>query len=291
VFQKMEFDHWKATIDSKVKVSWNLHLELSEGLDFFVLISSMMGIMGSGSLAAYNAGNTYENSLAHYRVSQGERAVSLNLGAVPDGGYLIEHGNYIPSMMRTEKYALTYVKELCAILEIFCNNDSEHRKSFSCQPIIGIRPPAHWKDVEDVPFTMSQPFWGHMHHVPVTHFEEAHSPDALSARQSRALRGSDVVEKMTAADSLPEAANIAAEALADRIAIILGSSKDRLDSQKPLQSYGMDSLSAIDLRNWVGKTFDVDLPISDIFGGITLTGAAMTIVQRIRKRRVTMPID
>ncbi|EED11953.1 polyketide synthase, putative [Talaromyces stipitatus ATCC 10500] len=284
VFQKMEFDNWKATIDSKVKVSWNLHLELPRGLDFFILISSMMGIMGSASLAAYNAGNTYEDALAHYRVSQGERAVSLNLGAVPDGGYLVEHGNYIPGMTRTEKYALTYVKELCVMLEIFCDPDTLRRNSFGCQAIVGIRPPAHWKHIEEVPSTMARPFWGHMHHVPVTHPDELQSPNAATHQDRH-----NIVEKIATADSLLEAAEIAAEALADRVAAILGTVKDRLDFQRPLHSYGMDSLSAIDLRNWIGKTFDIDLPISDIFGGITLASAAMTIVQRTSSRNVTTP--
>lgn len=84
----MEFRGWKASIDPKVRASWNLHVELPKGLDFFVMISSIMGILGTRSLSAYNAGNTYQDALARMRVSQNERAVALDLGAVVDGGYL-----------------------------------------------------------------------------------------------------------------------------------------------------------------------------------------------------------
>jgi acyl carrier protein len=274
----MQFSHWRATIDSKVKVSWNLHLELPRNLNFFVLISSMMGIIGSSSLAAYNAGNTYQDTLARYRILQGERAVSINLGAVPDAGYLVENEKYryIPSMKRTKKYALTHVKELCALLDIVCGPGNS--SSQSCQAIVGIRPPAHWKHLEEVPATMSQPFWGHMHHIPGPGSDELQLP-GNQARQKYSL--SEIGDKIAAAGSLKEAAGIVSEALADRLVAILGTAHDRLDSEKPLHSYGMDSLSAIDLRNWVGKAFDVDLPVSEIFGGLTLADAALAIIQKM----------
>ncbi|KAJ2994424.1 hypothetical protein NUW58_g1566 [Xylaria curta] len=55
IFERMEFQDWKVTTDPKVKGSWNLHSELPRDLDFFILLSSMMGIIGRGSLSAYAA--------------------------------------------------------------------------------------------------------------------------------------------------------------------------------------------------------------------------------------------
>lgn len=278
----MSFADWEETLKAKVDGSWNLHEELPHDLDFFVLISSMMGIMGSGSLAAYNAGNTYQDTLAHYRVSIGQRAVSLNLGAVPDGGYLVSNADHVAArqhVLQAEKYALTHVKDLCALLHMFCR--PEHGLSshdIGCQAVVGIRPPSHWKHVEEVPFVFGQPFWGHMHHMPLP---PDLSDTILLSQNSAKKPARDVVENLVAAGSLTEAAAIVSEALAQRVSSLLGVTEDRLDTQKPMHSYGLDSLSSIEIRNWIGQAFNVDLPVFMILGGATFSSAAETIVSKI----------
>lgn len=280
----MGFRDWKDTVAPKVKGSWNLHTELPGSLDFFIFISSMMGVIGSGSLSAYNAGNTYEDALARMRVSQGERAIALNLGAVPDGGYLVNHNtNQVSGMLRAEKYALTQVRDLCALLDIFCDPQSPlPRCTIGCQAIVGIRPPVHWKHVEEVPATMCQPFWGHMHHIPALTDPQGSISGDDSADRAQGKRALEVAERLAAAGSLAEGAEVVSEALAQRISVLLGTAEDRLDAQKPMHSYGLDSLSAIDVRNWVGKVFDVDMPVFEILGA-TFASAGMSIARKVQQ--------
>lgn len=112
-----------------------------------------------------------------------------------------------------------------------------------------------------------------MHHVPPlldgdgTGDENA---DTVRARRERVL---DAAERSTKATSLAEAAEIASEALAQRISSLLGTTMDRLEPQKPMHSYGIDS--------WVAQIFDVDLPVFDILGGATLASAGMLIAQKV----------
>jgi len=40
---------------------------------------------------------------------------------------------------------------------------------------------------------------------------------------------------------------------------------DRIESDRPLQEQGFDSLMAVDLRNLIAKTFSVELPVSLLF--------------------------
>ncbi|KAK6860758.1 polyketide synthase [Apiospora arundinis] len=291
VFQNMDFADWQNTIDPKVAGSWNLHAELPRGLDFFVLISSMMGILGSGSLAAYNAGNTYMDGLARFRLAQGERAVSIDLGAVPDGGYLVsnsEHAAGRQHVLQADKYALTPVRELCALLDVFCRPPAEEGQEqeqtaagLRChggQAIVGIRPPSHWKHAEEVPPTLNQPFWGHMHHVPLpAGLEGGAGENGRKKRQTL-----NVVERLAAARSDNEAEEVVGEALAQRLSGLLGVAEDRLDPHKPMHSYGLDSLSAIELRSWIGQTFQVDFPVFVILGSATFTNSAKTIVSKMK---------
>lgn len=246
-----------------------------------------MGVIGGASLAAYNAGNTYKDALAHYRVSRGERAVSLNLGPVPDAGYLVRNNRNTPGMglLATRKYVVTYVKDICALLEIFCDPRSPlPRSPVGCQLVVGIRPPSHWKHLEEIPQIYCQPFWGHMHHVPLLPNSdgagnERQDTEGGPADRNRTL---DVLQRLKAAPSLAEGAELVSKALAQRVSMILGMSEDRLDEHKPMHTYGLDSISAIDVRSWIGNVFDVDMPVFDLLRGAKFASAGFNIAQKTR---------
>lgn len=282
----MSFEGWKRCLDPKVQGSWNLHTLLPRDLDFFILLSSMMGTIGGASLTAYSAANAYMDALARHRVSLGERGVALGLGVVADSGFLVEDKTRLMGVEGVEKYAFTREKEIFALLEIYCDPSPFNefpRDVIKCQPVTGIRPPAHWHHLEDVTATFQQPFWGHMHHVPGLVLDDGDkATDDAEAVRLRRTRALGVAERLAAADSLAEAGQIATEALAQRISVVLGTAEDRLDVNNPLHSYGIDSLSALDVRNWVGHFFDVDLPVFEILGGATLTTAGLTIAKKFQ---------
>ncbi|OJJ67584.1 hypothetical protein ASPBRDRAFT_135268 [Aspergillus brasiliensis CBS 101740] len=284
IFSELSHSSWKGTLQPKLQGSWNLHAMLPSDMDFFVMLSSVMGTLGSGSLAPYNAGNTYQDALARYRVSQGQRAISFNLGAVPDAGYLVSNTEYATGQRQiheTAKYTPTYIRDIVALLEIFCDPSNKLATHPStCHPIVGLRPPSHWAHLEEVSFVLTQPFWNHMHHIPLPPGEaedvdNVHGPKA--GRQAK-----DVVAKLAAATSVNESTEIVTEALAARITALLGVAEGQLDLHRPMHSYGLDSLSAIEVRNWIGQTFAVDMPVFMILGGVTFEGAAATIVHQFQ---------
>ncbi|KAI1641235.1 KR-domain-containing protein [Biscogniauxia mediterranea] len=67
--------------------SFNLHATLPKGMDFFIMLSAMAGVCGSRGEANYAAGNTYQDSLARYRLDRGERATALDLGPFHEMGW------------------------------------------------------------------------------------------------------------------------------------------------------------------------------------------------------------
>ncbi|RCI07613.1 hypothetical protein L249_1652 [Ophiocordyceps polyrhachis-furcata BCC 54312] len=287
IFEKMSFSDWKAALDPKVQGSWNLHRQLPKGLDFFILISSAMGTIGGVSLSAYCAANSFMDALARYRVSTGERAAALGLGIIADSGFLIENGERLAGFEGIERYAFTRLREVCALLDIYCDprpSNALSRSVVDCQPVTGIRPPAHWRHLEDVPKTFSQPFWGHMHHLAplVLEGEDDGSKDRADTVGNRHRQALDAAERLSAASSVAEAADIASEALAQRTSAVICTPEDRLDAHKPMHSYGIDSLSAIDIRNWVGQVFNVDLPVFEILGGATFASAGLSIARKVQ---------
>jgi hypothetical protein len=67
----------------------NLHRHLPS-LDFFIMLSSMTGITGHVSQANYAAGNTFQDALARHRTAYGKPAVVLDLGPVSSVGFVAE---------------------------------------------------------------------------------------------------------------------------------------------------------------------------------------------------------
>ncbi len=67
----MEYEQWRAAIDPKVRGTLNVHEVFGDSLDFFVLLSSSAGIIGSFSQGNYCAGSTFEDAFASYRSGLG----------------------------------------------------------------------------------------------------------------------------------------------------------------------------------------------------------------------------
>ncbi|KKO96951.1 lovastatin nonaketide synthase [Trichoderma harzianum] len=92
-FENMSYADFKEPLRSKVPGIWNLHSMLPDSLDFFVILSSSSGINGTRGQANYAAGNTFQDAVAHHRVSQGPHAIAIDLGSVLSVGYVAEGGN------------------------------------------------------------------------------------------------------------------------------------------------------------------------------------------------------
>lgn len=284
----MTFQQWKATVDAKVKVAQNFDCLLPDGLDFFVLITSMMGVAGGISLANYAAGNTYQDALARHRIARGERAVALSLGPLVDEGYLTVKTELLDGLDRSKRYVGMTSVELCGLLDIYCDPSTTFaRDAVRCQPIMGIKPQSYTlADGGDVSFSHHQPFWGHMHYIPLGARRQGESDAAGNSSTSAQQLLAEATARVAAAKTPAEAAEVVTWALSQRVATLLAIPEERLDMFKPMHSYGIDSLTAVDIRNWVAKTFDVDIAVFDILGGATFASAGSAIASKaVSKQR------
>ena len=87
ILAQLHWDRFARLFEPKVYGSWLLHeYTKSLDLDFFVLKSSLLSLLGSAGQGNYSAGNTFLNSLAAYRGCAGLPAIAVNWSAWSGGG-------------------------------------------------------------------------------------------------------------------------------------------------------------------------------------------------------------
>jgi hypothetical protein len=71
----MTYEDWNLCMHSKALACSKLDKLPSCGMDFFVLLSSLSGIVGLRDQFSYAAGNTFQDGLAHSRINAGKHAI------------------------------------------------------------------------------------------------------------------------------------------------------------------------------------------------------------------------
>uniref|UniRef100_UPI0035C9965F SDR family NAD(P)-dependent oxidoreductase n=1 Tax=uncultured Nostoc sp. TaxID=340711 RepID=UPI0035C9965F len=91
--QHQSWEKFSRVMAPKVQGAWNLHqLTLTDAIDFFILFSSVSSLLGVPGQANHAAANAFLDGFAHYRRSLGLPAQSLHLGTVSQIGEAAEQG-------------------------------------------------------------------------------------------------------------------------------------------------------------------------------------------------------
>ncbi|MCJ1249687.1 hypothetical protein MMC30_006913 [Trapelia coarctata] len=253
----MSFEEWKASIAPKVQGSWNLHTLLPHNLDFFILLSSVAGIFGSPGQSNYATGNAYMDALAHHRLSLGLCAASLDLGVLVSEGLLAENEKLLARFTAPGPLIPIAQPELLAILDYYCDPSLGVLSSLEAQPINGIELPSNLRARGiDEPYWLRRPMFRYLYHMD----GEKNSAEVTSdqAPDFAALFGSG--------SSLAEIGVSVTQAL-------------------PMHSNGVDSLVAVELRNWFIKELAADIAIFDIMGGTSLKAVGLLAAGRSKFRK------
>ncbi|KAJ4346445.1 uncharacterized protein N0V89_010374 [Didymosphaeria variabile] len=264
LFEKMTFDQYTTVIESKVKGAWNLHHALaSSPLDFFIVISSAAGAVGNRGQAAYAAANTFLNGLTQYRASHGLPAASIDLTAVSDAGYLAEDAEKAAEVARNLGSDTICEAEVLALISAAITG----KMASTCNhhAITGMR----------ITATM-RPFWStdakFKHLLSVAEAEAA----AMSTTGPVAISWSAAF-KTAASASRAEAEEVVCNGLVEKIAEVIGMEKEELDVTRPLSNYPLDSLTAIEVRNFITRMFEANLQVLELLAQGSIQALAKVV--------------
>jgi amino acid adenylation domain-containing protein/non-ribosomal peptide synthase protein (TIGR01720 family) len=243
----------------KMSGAWNLHTgTLRLPLDFFVLFSSMSCILGVPGQANYAAANAFLDALAHYRRGRGLPALAV------DWGYL---GN-VGVVARNEKIGAGFEQmgvtsftsgEALTLLGRLLQQDA---------PQVGVM---------KVNWGQQRKLFGAAAVPPM--FSQLYD-EAASDANSAAAEGATGRNSLLAAP--PEKRKeLLLGLLRDKVARVLGSAAARLDLDKPLTESGLDSLMAVELRNWIEGELRLTLPIVELMRGPSVARLADALLQQL----------
>lgn len=259
LFETMTWEQWAISTRSKVRSTWNLHKQFSQGLSFFVMLSSVAGVAGSMGQSNYAAGNTFQDGLAVHRMSLGQKAVSIDLGWMGDVGAVAENSALTKGKEAAGDLAPIFESDFLALLDYYCD-PSTKLTSDKAQPVIGLVSPAQFRKngLEPPDWLVDRPM---MHGL----CQEDNDQDIGTATPDRD-QNRDWAAELRRATPGVEATNIVVDALVQRLSKATSTPIEEIDCSRPLHVYGVDSLLAVELRNWFSKLFNADVAIFDITG-------------------------
>ncbi|KAK2057592.1 hypothetical protein LY76DRAFT_97387 [Colletotrichum caudatum] len=289
VLERMTYDQWQRAVRPKVASSVNVHKHLPD-LSFFVMLSSLTGVAGNVSQANYAAGNTFQDALARHRAARGQAAVSIDLSAVNSVGFVAaaaaaaartDGSGAADERVRARVEGLGTVSldmdVILGVVERAVVRSPRRARPDDAQVVVGLAP---WDRLPPRSAVRRDRRFGTLRLGIPRGAGAGESGDAGAAAGAdptaalgRALQGAAGTEE-------EEAARGVAAAIAARLAAIFSVAVDEIDLGASLSSRGVDSLVAVELRNWLGSAARAKVTVFEI----TQAASLMEFAKLVRER-------
>ncbi|RFU36270.1 hypothetical protein B7463_g122, partial [Scytalidium lignicola] len=260
LFEKMTADQFRVAIRPKVQGSWNLHELLPQNLDFFTMLSSSAGIIGSRGQGNYAAGNTYEDSLAAYRRGQGLAASTIDLGLILDVGYVAENAEALENVKRWGFVGIPEQEFLRILRGAIASSKPSSAENLPGQFTTGIGTGGviQSNNGGDYPYYFSDARFSHLRNLDI-------KPNATTGPGGRSNgEAQNLYSQLENAKSIAGAQDIISAAFIGKICKLLLVPVDDISPSKPLNEYGVDSLVAVEIRNWIFHEARASISVFDI---------------------------
>jgi malonyl CoA-acyl carrier protein transacylase len=241
VLIQQSWDRFEKVMFPKIAGSWNLHQQTKHlPLDFFVCFSSVASLLGSSGQGNYAAANAFMDALAHHRRGMGLPGLSINWGPWAEGGMAARLGSQHQNRMLTQGVSPISLEGGLQILANLLAQDLTQ---------VGVLPINWCKFFKQLPVGTKIPLL------------EAFTTSTLETKLTKTKRN-ELSEKL---ESVPEGEryDLLRTHIQLEVAKVLGLNDSQLPGfEQEFLNLGMDSLTAMELRNRISQLLGVTLPLS-----------------------------
>lgn len=258
---QMSEDDFNRVLRPKVTGAWILHRYFqNHSLDCFVLFSSIASLVVSTGQGNYAAGNAFMDSLAAYRQSQGLPCISINWGPWADIGMATQL-DLLEFFEKRGNYPIPPSQGLSILGDLM----GQHRP----QVAIAV---ADWPKVGTNNYVMGI--------APPMLAELIAEGQQTGARSQDDLNEEGVLQQLADAEvaDRPQILESYLQALAARV---LRLESSRFTVEQPLNTLGLDSMMAIELKNYVENGLSVNVAVVDLLSGSTITQLAEKLMPQL----------
>uniref|UniRef100_UPI0031E35D0B type I polyketide synthase n=1 Tax=Streptomyces hawaiiensis TaxID=67305 RepID=UPI0031E35D0B len=251
----------------KVDAAWNLHeLTRDRALSAFVVYSSVAGLLGTAGQANYAAGNTFLDALAQHRRAQGLPGLSLAWGLWEQES-AISGGLSETDLRRLARLGLVALPSDQA-MNLY---DAALRLARPVLAATYVDTGALRRQGEDA--------------APMLRGLVPAAPARRTAAGPGTPQGPGLLEQLGALGAAEREAALV-ELVRGQAAAVLGhSGQESVDADRPFQDLGFDSLTAVELRNQLGRATGLRLPTTLVFDHPNPTALARFVAARIEERQ------
>lgn len=259
----MTSEDWQATVAPKIHGSINLCNVLGKDADFFVSLSSIVALSGNVGQCNYAAACSFQDSLARHSTELGIRAYAINVGYVQETGYVSENPE-IAATLRRQGVRPIRLSDVLVLLNYGINNAGRSDGvTRGCS--LGLMPTDEAVNAGQVLWLKERRFNHLVRHEKAVQKTSSASVDALTL--------------LAAATQQEEAVHIICQAILQRLARLIATSIQMLSPTKSLDSYGVDSLVAVELRNWVGSYLQANISLIALRGASSIQHLAQIVTK------------
>lgn len=260
----IEQQHWerfRAVMEPKIEGAWNLHVLLGDApLDFFVMFSSIVAVLGSPGQANYAAANCMLDALAHWRRAMRQPALSVDWGPWEGGGMAGRLSDRQRARWEAGGLKMLQAETALAALERLLREGEVHAGVFAIEP---------GRFLRQFPADRRPPLladWA----API----DATAPARPAAQPSALLRRL----REAPPEQRPE---LIAAFIRQQVAKTLGTSAEQLGVDEPLRNMGLDSLMAVEIKNEIEANLGVELPADGFAEDVTVARLAAKVAEQL----------
>lgn len=238
VLMEQNWERFLDVMTPKVAGAWNLHhLTQDLPLDFFVLFSSAVSLLGAPGQGNYAAGNAFMDFLAHYRHTLGLPALSINWGPWSETGMAAQTNfSALKLGMISPQQGLKILGDLLG-------------QNFTQVGVL----PINWAE-------FLKQFPADNEPLRFEKFIKEQRQAQLEQAQQLSSQPFDLLDQLQNT-SEEQRLELLVEYINHQVNKVLGISKEQpLEQHEKFQNLGIDSLMALQLRNFLEIGLNISLP-------------------------------
>ncbi|KAL4941948.1 hypothetical protein BDV06DRAFT_222645 [Aspergillus oleicola] len=260
LFGQMNHEDWHTALAPKVNGTIHLYRAFGGQVDFFISLSSVVALMGNVSQCNYAAACGFQDALAHRGTELGVSAYSINIGFVAETGYVSENPEAASLVLR-QGFRLISVADVLALLNYAITHPDATDRVWS----LGLMPAEDTKEARGNSWLRECCF--------------SHLARRRHSNQQASTATVDALTLLEEAQWREDVVPIIGQAILQRLAGLIATSVDKLSTAKSLDSYGVDSLVAVELHNWIAASLQANISFAILRGASSIHDLAQIVTK------------